>query len=129
MVYPELAALDSTRDQHEALAFEWATLLNAMTPEQLLTAPRTPGELLAKWVTERLLEDVELQRIGQVRQSRIMGAVQAAIHAKDDQTLRAIAGAARVRHEIDPPSPPVLPGQSDPPRRSMWQRVRDLLIL
>lgn len=109
MKYQELADLDATPEQDKALTIEWATLLNAMTPEQLQTAPKTPGALLATWVMERLLNDVVAQRLSQFQASKLNDAVRAALDNHDTVTLQAMADAAHISIEVPIPVPPPLP--------------------
>lgn len=88
MRYKELAELDSTPEQDEALAIEWAVIHAAHS------APETPGALLAQWVKERLLDDVVLQRIHQPREQQILQAFRESIARGDHAKLKAMSEAA-----------------------------------
>ena len=88
MRYKELAELDSTPEQDEALAIEWAVIHAAHA------APETPGALLAQWVKERLLDDVVAQRIHQPREQQILHAFRESIARGDHAKLKAMTEAA-----------------------------------
>lgn len=129
MKYQELADLDSTPDQDKALTIEWVNFLNGLTPEQLQTAPKTTGEFLARWVKERLLDDVVNQRLARVQVEKLTDAVRAALDKKDSVTLRAMAAAAHVDIDVPIPRATQLPNPlqeelPEAPRHGIVERVK-----